>query len=281
MSVQAGEIDLAYDVSKDGLEIFAADDNFNIITAENCRPYFIYMDYENLDAEVRKALIQAIDKDSICEYLLGETTSSAVGPFSSKTPYTEGLTQTIFDVNACRATLEAAGYTDSDGNGYYDKDGVELTIDMQLYPRLSQETIAIEMQAEFKEAGINCSVTVNDNRSYLSAGTFELGMYCVATAPVADSQAFLESYVRTGATENYGNYSNAEVDALILELASEFDPEKRAAITRNAIQLVLDDNAYMFMGMVNLSMVSSSKASNFENAACEYYYINVDSCVNE
>lgn len=281
MALQSGEIDLAYDVSKDGVALFSSDSKYTVKTAENCRPYMIYMNCSTLSADVRKAINQAVDKNSICNYLLAGTTTAAIGPFSSKMAYSSGLTQTEYNVDACKATLSAAGYTDTDGDGFVDKDGKKLTIRLMLYARLSQQAIATEMQAELKKAGINCEVTVSDNRNYLTTGDFDLGMYTVATAPVGDSEAFFSTYVKTGASANYGKYSQDEIDSLITTLKGTFNTSDRISLTKQIEQKMLNDNAYMFIGMVNLSMVAVSGAENFQNAPCEYYYITKDSCIKE
>ncbi|MEQ8154072.1 MAG: ABC transporter substrate-binding protein [Clostridiaceae bacterium] len=278
MSLQSGEVDIAYDLSKAAVETLKSDSNFEIKTTENVRPYIVYMNNTTLtDANVRKAVAMAVDKKSICSNLLGTSTTYGEGPFSDKLPYgSSKLNAAGYDQNGAKAALAAAGYTDTDSDGYVDKNGKKLTIRLMLYSRLQQETIATEMQAELKSAGIDCQVKVNDNRNYLKAGDFDLGMYTVATAPTGDSEAFFKGYVATGAPYNYGKYSNKEADKLIASLQTEFSPDKRTETAIKIQQMMLDDSGYMFMGMVNMSMVQKKTLTGFVNSTCEYYYVTKD-----
>ncbi len=53
---------------------------------------------------------------------------------------------------------------------------------------------------------------------------------------------------KTDGSSNYGNYSNAEVDALIDQLDQEFDQEKRVFFGKEIQQKILDDAGFIVFG---------------------------------
>ena len=59
--------------------------------------------------------------------------------------------------------------------------------------------------------------------------------------PEGDPQYFCDLAFKTDGSSNYGNYSNAEVDALIDQLDQEFDQEKRVSLAKEIQQKILDD----------------------------------------
>ena len=78
---------------------------------------------------MRQAICSAIDKDAFCKTLLNGRGTPAVGAFPSNFEFgNNALTGPTFDKEKSKALLSEAGWTDTDGDGYVDKNGQKLTI---------------------------------------------------------------------------------------------------------------------------------------------------------
>ena len=80
------------------------------------------------DQTVREAISSAVDKDAIVESIYGGLYDKAGTFFSRSLPYCD-VEQTVynFDLDHANQILDEAGYTDTDGDGIREKDGVKLS----------------------------------------------------------------------------------------------------------------------------------------------------------
>ena len=69
---------------------------------------------------------------------------------------------------------------------------------------------------------------------------------------------------------NFGAYDNPEVTALIEQLSTEFDTEKRAELAIELQQKILDDHAYIFCSFLQMNMISKSNVKNYTAHACDW-----------
>ena len=80
------------------------------------------------DQTVGEAISSAVDKDAIVESIYGGLYDKADTFFSRSLPYCD-VEQTVynFDLDHANQILDEAGYTDTDGDGIREKDGVKLS----------------------------------------------------------------------------------------------------------------------------------------------------------
>lgn len=80
------------------------------------------------DQTVREAISSAVDKDAIVESIYGGLYDKADTFFSRSLPYCD-VEQTVynFDLDHANQILDEASYTDTDGDGIREKDGVKLS----------------------------------------------------------------------------------------------------------------------------------------------------------
>ena len=69
---------------------------------------------------------------------------------------------------------------------------------------------------------------------------------------------------------------NETVNAMIDELATEFDTGKRAELAIQLQQAILDDNAYVFCSFLQMNMISKSTVTGYTAHACDYYQVTAD-----
>ena len=93
------------------------------------------------------------------------------------------------------------------------------------------------------------------------------------TVSTGDSQWFLDQAFKTGASDNYGKYSNKELDDIINKLSVTFDTKERIELTRKAAQIIIDEGFGTYLiSQANVN-VSSKKVENMLVFPIDYYFL--------
>ncbi len=95
--------------------------------------------------------------------------------------------------DGAKKLLEESGWTDTDGDGYVDKDGQKLSISWLTYPtRLEQPKLAEYAQATLKDIGIDVVVNnTSDHMTIAKSGDFDVYVSSTTTAPTGDRNTSL------------------------------------------------------------------------------------------
>ncbi len=217
---------------------------------------------------VRQAVVYAIDKQLIADTLyadIGEKACTAPVNPNVWGYYDFGVIPQ--DVEKAKALLAEAGYPD----------GFDISIMLQ--PGYNKSTETCEMVvAMLAEVGINATIETVDmatfsgamgNRTY-PGENFPWAMFIMGFgAGTADCDEGLRRIWSTSPdgnnNNNYGWYSNAEVDRLLDEAMSELDEEKRADLYRQAQQILyIDDPAAVFTNDRYNIWTMSDKVEGFD-----------------
>ena len=179
-----------------------------------------------------------------------------------------------FAVNPLHALAEA-GYEDTDGDGILDKDGKKLSFKVITYSYNNNcIQLADMLQAELAQIGIDISIeTMDVLDDALASGDYDIAILNYAMAPIGTPSYFINMVFTTGASNNYGGYSNEKVDALAAEISSTADTAKADALTKELSQQVLDDNAFAFVADQQLIFVYSNRVKGVQINPTEYYLV--------
>jgi peptide/nickel transport system substrate-binding protein len=281
MSLQSGEIDAAYGLPYSSLSLFESDP-YTISSCETSRSFFAQLNLETealQDINVRTAMACSIDRDNFVSVLMDGNGATAVGPFPESFTFGDStVTDETYDPERAKELLAEAGWTDTDGDGYVDKDGEKLTIRWVTYPsRQELPLLAESVQASFKEVGIN--VEINNTASALdvvASGDWDVYASAFVSAPTGDPEYFFTTHCLDSSTKNRGGYHSDELEALAAELSTTFDTAKRAELGTKMTQTLLDDHAFIFASHLKMSMVSGEGVTGLVAHPCDYYEITVD-----
>lgn len=279
MALQSGEIDAATNIPSNSILLFKDKAKYNIDKISSLR---IILSYENLnneflkDTAVRKAIALGVDRETYANTLLKGSAVSALGPFPGVLPF-GNIKLKGYKYNKAEASkiLSSAGYQDADGDGILEKNGKKLELNLAFYTTRSElPVIAEAMQAQLKEIGIATKLQSYESvANVLKSKNFDLCLLSVNTAVTGDPQSFLESYFKTGGSENYGGYSSKEVDALIDRLRTEQNTEARYDIATKVQQKLLEDNADIFLVSPMLNIVSKNSVTGLQMHPLDYYIL--------
>ncbi len=281
MAMQTGELDAAYGLPYSSLSLFA-NDPYTISSVETSRSFFAQMNYATealQDPNVRAAIAGAIDKEGFTQVLLEGNGSAANGPFPESFAFGDAsVTAQPYDPEESRRLLAASGWTDTDGDGYVDKDGETLSIRWLTYPsRQELPLLAESVQASLKEIGIRVEVNCTANHlDFIESGEWDIYASAFVCAPTGDPEYFFTTHCLDDSTKNRGGYHSDRLEELEEQMSGTFDPEERAALATEMTQTILDDNAFVFASHLKMSIVSGEGVTGLTAHPCDYYEITVD-----
>lgn len=216
------------------------------------------------DLPVRQALMYALDRQAIVDELLGGYAVKADGtqPVISRAYAPERVT-TIYDFDPKRAKslLEEAGWTDSDGDGVREKDGVKLSMEFPYNgDDATNGTLVTYLQQAWGEVGIEITPTALPQPTLIDrifANDFQLTMLGI-TWNEEDQGTFF----RTGVGFNLSHWSNAEYDRLNDEQLVELDDAKRMELIIEQSNIVNDELALGILYFTKAATGSNPRIHN-------------------
>ena len=282
MALANGEIDLIAQETANGASKFTDTSKYTTDTETTTRANFLSFNLktEGLDdLAVRQAINYCIDREGYADVVYQGFATPCYGIYPDNLAFggTDGLNLTVdsYDADKAKEILADAGYQDTDGDGILDKDGVNLSFKVLTYSYNDNcIQLADMLQAELSQIGIELSIETQDVLDDpLASGDFDLAILNYAMAPIGTPSYFINMLFTTGASNNYGGYSNEKVDALAAEIGTTSDNDKVVSLTRELEQQVLDDMPFAFVADQQLIFVYSNKVKGVQINPTEYYLV--------
>jgi peptide/nickel transport system substrate-binding protein len=197
------------------------------------------------NAEVRRAISMALDRDGIITGALGGNGTVPLGPVTEPLWIWEpDFAHLAFDQAAASQGLADAGWEDGDGDGTLDRRGETLAFEL-LVPNSSvpRTRSAVIIKEELAQVGIEVTIRELEFRTYLAAiesGEFDaqIGAWVQDPSPVGLRELWASPGFGAG---NYGKYTNQQVEALIDEAAVTLDTAAARLMWRDAIERINED----------------------------------------
>jgi peptide/nickel transport system substrate-binding protein len=272
IAIESHQVDAATGISAEDVLRFEEDETLNVfsIPGPGCHLFqFNCADPIVKDTKVRQAISYALDRESLVETLwgaMGEKPRDSVAPPAAFGYINLGVIQQ--DQEKAKQLLAEAGYPD----------GFDMTVMCtDVYNKGVQAGEIVK--AQLAEVGINVTLdvidksTFNDAWSGLTAEefneTYGWGMFLMGAGYITlDGDEGLKRRFATSETgvndNNYGFYSNAEVDELLNGAAATVDQEWREkAYQRAAEILYLEDPVGCYLNSRNETVVLSAKVAEF------------------
>jgi len=238
LALQAGEIDMVIDtggIIPEHVAMVEADPDIEVLTIDGAVPHYMTISTAREpfdDVNVRKAIMYAIDTESIVQYALegyGKKMTSIIPNSESEWLHPENLYE-FNNPDKALELLETAGWTDTDEDGILDKDGERFVatflLSTSLIGRWPYLTIAEIIQDQLSDIGIILEIKVVEGG--LWSETMRGGGADFTLRPFAgiSPHSRLYSWVHSGGDQNLAmgmNLDNPEIDMLIEELLSTTD----------------------------------------------------------
>ena len=285
MALQNGDIDMIARLDASAANLFTDESEYTIDSAITSRSAFLLYNLEHAginDLAVREAIGYCIDRENFANVIYGGYAEPSYGVYSTALPFggTEGLTPTVdkYDPAQAAQILKDAGYEDTNGDGTLDKDGNELSFKLITYS-YNTETLQLAdtLQSELGKVGIGITTEPLDTLvDTEKASDFDIAIDSYAMAPIGTPQYFTNLVFTTDASDNFGKYSNPEVDELAEKMGATFDVNEQYDYARQIDQIILNDRPFDFVGSTNLIFVYKNYGSGVTVNPSEYYLVTYD-----
>lgn len=240
-----GEVDASF-ITSAQVEEFEGSDVTTYPYAEGRVAYLGVIATKVPDVNVRKALFTSLDRTQISDgaFLSPDYYQPAYTILPPSNPYaTEDVEK--YDTDAAAAKTLLAGATPTLTLGYVAADPAQSTEATLIQEQAAKAGITVELQ------GVDANALYPEiEKGADSAYDLFLGGYIMGNDPDAYSALF-----RTGASANYFDYSNTDVDALFDQGVAELDEAARKA-TYVKLQQEIADDAVFYPIADNLKIIA-------------------------
>jgi len=252
-------------------------------------PSFSYMylgynlnDPKFKDKRVRQALNYAVDKDEIIKMVLLGLGRVATGPFLPESwAFNKNVNPSPFNLQKARELLKEAGWQDSDGNGWLDKNGqnFEFTI---ITNQGNEERIKVAqiIQRRLKDVGIKVKIKVIEwsvfLTEYIDKRNFEAVLLGWSLSRDPDIYDIWHSSKTREGEFNFINFKNEEVDGLLITGRRNFDQDKRKACYQRIQEILYEEQPCMFLYVPDSLSVLHSRFQGIKPAPIGIGYNFID-----
>lgn len=210
------------------------------------------------DRRVRQAVAFAIDKEELVDIVLHGLGQAATGHYKPGTwVYNPDVKKYPHDPEEARRLLASAGWEDTDGDGWLDREGADGKREKFAFTIVTNQgnrkrAMSAEIiQGRLKEVGIEVSIRIVEWAAFLKnfvrPRNFEAVILGWRTVPDPDAYDVWHSS-KTGPSElNHVSFRNGEVDELLERGRRSFDREVRRQAYFRIQEILAEEQPYVFL----------------------------------
>lgn len=186
--LEAGTVDVVAGLPASALRFMADDPDYQIITV--ALPQMTGLAFNTArapfdDVALRRALAHVVDRDQLALALEGAANAEWAFVTSTMIAHSPAAAEAMkamypTDAEAARAALAAAGWTDTNGDGTLDKNGMELSVELLIDSGSAVETGAAPvLQAQLRAVGVDVRIAMVDGTTLadtMEAGDYDFGL---------------------------------------------------------------------------------------------------------
>ncbi len=206
------------------------------------------------DVKVRRALAHAVDVDALMGALLkagdelyGQRSVGTITPALSDFRNPD-LQPIAHDVEQARALFAEAGWTDTDSDGFVDRDGKRFAFTLLTGSSSPRRTLAQTIvQEQLRAAGVDVSIDAIESNAFhgkLAQRDFEAALLGWSAQLFVDPSPLWHS---ADAPFNVSSYANPKVDELIQRGLTTTDSDEAARCWREMQALIHADQPCCFL----------------------------------
>lgn len=199
-------------------------------------------EYPTSEPAVRRAILYGVNREAIIDAVFQRFSPVAWGPLSAATSFYNPAVYGAysFDANRARSLLADAGLVDSDGNGYVEAGGAEISVHI-IVPTWGQiPDVAQLMQDQLRDIGLRATLEQVPTRAALLDAVGKGGYNLVAYYEFGVDPSFLDRFYGTGGVNNFTGYADPALDAILAGAVRQTDLAARQSLYAQAQQTIMD-----------------------------------------
>jgi len=274
IALETGEVDLVVDIPPTEVKRLQAHRDIKVMIKPGTFTVCIYMNANRApfeDIRVRQAFQYAVNRNEIIEHVLeglgqAATVSFAASIFGSA----EGkIKSNQHDPGKAKELLAAAGWKDTDGDGFVDKSGrrLKVTLNTPEGRYLRDREMAQAVQAQLRAIGVDAQLRTWEWAGYTTMmSKCEFDMFLVGLGvTTGDLHGGLSLACYSKGTYNHHEYSNPRVDELYFAARAEADTNKRLDLCYEIQRIVMADAQVIPIShMAVMAAVNQKRVQGFE-----------------
>ncbi len=227
------------------------------------------------DKRVRQALTHLVNREKILRDVYFGLGIIVTGTFFAATPYYDQSVEPYpFDIEHAKKLLSEAGWSDSDGDGILDQDGIKFEFAiMQVANHSIQQRMLPIIKEDMAKAGIRMTIQTFEWSVYvqrLEQKNFDACTLGWALSYESDPyQLWHSSQADKTHSSNHIGFSNPEADRLIEEIRRTFDVDKRIELCHEFHRLLHEEQPYTFLISADSLLAQSNRYRNVRVFASE------------
>ncbi|MFC2030513.1 ABC transporter substrate-binding protein [Chloroflexota bacterium] len=274
MMVEAGEGHMADKIPTEDIEQMGSNPEIEVIEPLNTiRQFYLKLNTvggPTQDKAVRQAINLAFDRQTFCQDLMQGHCAEPVSLLPAVLPDQDpSITPPEIDLEKAAEVLQAAGWTDTDGDGIRDKDGEPLALQMMYLGPYEWQRMGGELlQSSLAEIGVQLELegqpwsTMVERMNDATVRPEITFVAVYPTSPSADTAFWPMFHTDSGHWSNF-NYSDPHVDEQ-LELARQsVDEEARRQIYYDLDRYLMDEAPAIAAVTMPMTFVTSDRVQGF------------------
>ncbi|MBI5143926.1 MAG: peptide-binding protein, partial [Candidatus Omnitrophica bacterium] len=205
------------------------------------------------DLKVRQAINYAVNKEEIVRTIFFGLAKVTTGPFVPESwAYSQDVKPVTYDPLKAKALLKDAGWSDSDGDGWLEKNGEVFEFTLLVNQGNNERLRCAELTQKYlKSVGIRMKIRVLEwsamINEFINKRRFEAVLMGWFLSRDPDCYDIWHSSKTREGEFNFVGYKNTTVDRLLEEGRRTFDQSHRAGIYHKIHRLIYDDQPYLFL----------------------------------
>lgn len=262
--IEAGEVDVAYNLPTDIVAPYEDNENFKILygPAGNPTHHIMFNTHESvaevdgvpnpfLDIRVREAANLAINREAIIQGLLTGSEQPSYGPYKGTIGFPKEALESRYhgyDPERAKALLAEAGYPD----------GLDVDLHIVTDFQVIVPTMALVIQEDLEAVGIRTKIVEYLSSEYFAeVRTFSKpGLFWFFTNSIAEPETVIGSEINEEGFYAVSVYPETEIQELYIAQNQALDPGERARLLEEFYVTFYENFSWIF-----LTEVSSASAT--------------------
>jgi peptide/nickel transport system substrate-binding protein len=229
------------------------------------------------NSRIRRAMTMAIDRKQIIDNLYYGLAEECTSPFIPQMwAYNADISPIAYDPEGAKRLLAELGFTDSDGDGWLDRDGKRFEFEMMTNQgNQIRNDIQVMVQEQLSRIGVKVEPVILEWTVMLEkhkASDFEAIVSAWRIGTKVDLAPIWSCEARNESGYNRVDYCNAEVDRLNSTACGILDFEQARPLFFKAQEIIYEEQPFTFMYNPQAMLLLNKRFSGANPDAISMYH---------